>query len=240
MSQTYLPHETLICPERDWKPKRLLSLCLFCLFAFLKKKQKQKTMACYRQTCLLDVSELSGPTRGSFPAGIVCVYRFKEFHFVSLSSRVALRVSSLPWQGKGPAVSPDCLGGIGGTVVNTAAFQITQVLGLVSVTREPLLQSGCSLHCASDIPHFVHLWILHKACHFYFLLSKPSLFLSVHSMFLSPSSPHFSLDSCIIYNVNTSLLNASLSFCACTCLHDLNWTLGGMYFTLLFTPSRSW
>ena len=75
-------------------------------------------------------------------------------------------VSSLPRQGKGPALSPDCLGGIGGTVVNTAAFQITWVLGLVSVTREPLWQSGCSLHRASDIPHFVHLWILHRACHF--------------------------------------------------------------------------
>lgn len=155
----------LFAPERDWKPKRLLSLCLFCLFAFCFVLFF-KNMACYSQTCLLDVSELSGPTRGSFPAGIVCVYRFKEFHCVSSSSRVAFMVSSLPWQGKGPTLSPDCLGGIGGTVVNTAACQITQVLGLVSVTREPLLQSGCSLHCASDIPHFIHLWILHKACHF--------------------------------------------------------------------------
>lgn len=36
-------------------------------------------MACFSQTYLLDVSELSGPTRGSFPTGIVCVYKFKEF-----------------------------------------------------------------------------------------------------------------------------------------------------------------
>lgn len=84
------------------KPKRVLILCLFFFFSFF-------TMACFSQTYLLDVSELSGPTRGSFPTGIVCVYKFKEFHCASLFSRVALMVSSLLRQGKGFALFLDYL-----------------------------------------------------------------------------------------------------------------------------------
>lgn len=149
----------LFALERDWKPKRLLNLCLFCLLFFFPP------MACYSQTCLLDVSELSGPTRVSFPTGIVCVCRFKEFHCISLFSRVALMVSSLPWQGKGPALSR-LSGWHWWYSGEHSSFQITWVLGLVSVTIAPLLQSGCSLHRASDIPCFAHLWISHRACHF--------------------------------------------------------------------------
>ena len=152
----------LFALERDWKPKRLLNLCLFYLLFFFFFFFF--TMACYSQTCLLDVSELSGPRL--FPIWNCLSLQIQGVPLCQFIQQNGSTVSSLPRQGKGPALSPDCLGGIGGTVVNTAAFQITWVLGLVSVTREPLWQSGCSLHRASDIPHFVHLWILHRACHF--------------------------------------------------------------------------
>lgn len=106
-------------------------------------------MACYSQTCLLDVSELSG--QRLFPIWNCLVYRFKEFHRVSLFSRMA------PWYpvflGKGRSCSLSRLSGWHWWYSGEhSCLQITWVLGLVSVTREPLWQSGCSLHMPRTSP----------------------------------------------------------------------------------------
>lgn len=155
-------------------------------------------MACYSQTCLLDVSELSGPRL--FPIwnclslqiqGVPSsVYSAEWLHGIQSSSgkgRVLLfsRLSGWHWWYSGEhSCLPDYLGaGTGLSDKRTSvAVRLFTALCLGHPTLRPPLDFAQSLPLYSFV--------------------QASL-LSVHSVFLSPSSPRFSLTPAP-YIVNTS------------------------------------
>lgn len=146
-------------------------------------------MACYSQTCLLDVSELSGPrlfphlelSESTDPrSSIMSVYSAEWLHGIQSSSArkgpvLFSRLSGWHWWYSGEhSCLPDYLGAGTGLSDKRTSVAVRLFTAL----------------CLGHPTPLVHLWILHRACHFTSFLSKPSL-LSVHSVVSQPS-PRFS------------------------------------------------
>ena len=108
----------LFALERDWKPKRLLNLCLFCLLFFFSRLWPViARLACWMfLNCLVlqeSLSQLELSVSADSRSSIVSVYSAEWLLWYPV------------FLGKGRVLlSPDCLGGIGGTVVNTAPSRL--------------------------------------------------------------------------------------------------------------------
>jgi len=184
-------------------------------------------MGCFSQTYLLDISELPGPRKGSFPVEIICVYKFREFYCASLFSKVTSYGSQSPMAREESSLFPNYLRdepGLGGR--RTLSFS-QAVHSTAPQTSHTSSTSGFCTRPATLVS-FVQVLALLQ---FTFHVSWEPL--------LSFSSPFFSLGSCAIYSVHSQPNSSLSSFGACGYLCDPNWILKEMHFILLFTPSCS-
>lgn len=183
----------LFALKRDWKPKRLLNLCLFYLPFFFFFFLLWPVIA--RLACWMFLNSL---VRGSFPSGIVWVYRFKEFHCVSLFSRMAPRYPV--FLGKGRVL---------------LSLQTVWVALVVQWwTQLPSRLPGCwdwsqwqGNLCGSQAVHCTVPQTSHTSSTSGFCTEPATLLPFVQALALKctfrvsqPFSPRFSLDSCTVYS----------------------------------------